>query len=326
MELKQEGKLQSKDKDPPSSSSSSTSANLDFKKRSVADEYAEKLSDKLGGRKTRMMSKVLTNVDLSYSAMSNAKKSRKEKKEEEGKRKAKLGALDPMDDDYYDDDDDDFSEIEDLKKELTEMNSEAASDIIEMLRRNIDTEEDEEEEMDEDEMVDIVAKALYENGGFISRRAVPVEEDEEEETTASTTATSAVVDTPTVAAAPRASTEATTKSTTSGVGGSWTPPPDTEEYQPKVGTWGAFPRPKNISVAYGGGKRIGAEVQTDSQKREQSIQSTKDKLASYRQKMGIEVQSEKDNADVIEDALALAGRAMQVSCDVMYYCSVDARY
>lgn len=45
--------------------------------------------------------------------------------------------------------------------------------------------------------------------------------------------------------------------------------------------------------------------------KQESINSTKDRLKAYRQKMGIEVQSEKDNADVIEEALALAGRAMQ---------------
>lgn len=101
---------------------------------------------------------------------------------------------------------------------------------------------------------------------------------------------------------------------TSGVGGSWAPPSEqTEEdaYQPKVGTWGAFPRPRNISVAYGGGKRVGRGVKTDEALKQQSIEDTKQRLRAYREKMGIEVQSEKDNADVIEEALQLAGRAMQ---------------
>ncbi|KAL3769676.1 hypothetical protein ACHAW5_010257 [Stephanodiscus triporus] len=111
---------------------------------------------------------------------------------------------------------------------------------------------------------------------------------------------------------------------TSGVGGSWSPPPAREgtedgggggggedAYQPKVGTWGAFPRPKNISVAYGGGKRVGAGIKTDEKVRQQSIDDTKERLRAYREKMGIEVQSEKDHVDVIEEALALAGRAMQ---------------
>ena len=102
---------------------------------------------------------------------------------------------------------------------------------------------------------------------------------------------------------------------TSGVGGSWAPPKEKEkiedEYQPKVGTWGAFPRPRNISTTYGGGKRVGAGVKTDKEKVQQSIESTKEKLRAYREKMGIEVQSEKDNEAIIEEALALASRAMQ---------------
>lgn len=109
---------------------------------------------------------------------------------------------------------------------------------------------------------------------------------------------------------------ASTGQATSGVGGAWSPSStkgQTEEdaYQPKVGTWGAFPRPKNISVAYGGGKRIGADVKVDAKARQQSNDSTKERLKAYREKMGIDVQSEKDYADVINEALELSGRAMQ---------------
>jgi hypothetical protein len=47
---------------------------------------------------------------------------------------------------------------------------------------------------------------------------------------------------------------------TSGVGGLWNKTSATQEavemYQPTVGTWGAFPRPKDISKAYGGGRRV----------------------------------------------------------------------
>ena len=103
------------------------------------------------------------------------------------------------------------------------------------------------------------------------------------------------------------------------MGGSWAPPPargdereeEEDAYQPKVGTWGAFPRPKNISVAYGGGKKVGAGIKTDEKLRQQSIDDTKERLRAYRERMGIEVQSEKDYVDEIEEALLLAGRAMQ---------------
>ena len=87
---------------------------------------------------------------------------------------------------------------------------------------------------------------------------------------------------------------------TSGVGGSWAPSQNEREgedaYQPKVGTWGAFPRPKNISVAYGGGKRVGAGIKTDEKLKQQSIDDTKERLRAYRERMGIEVQAEKDHA------------------------------
>lgn len=76
---------------------------------------------------------------------------------------------------------------------------------------------------------------------------------------------------------------------------------------PLLGTWGIFPRPKSISKAYGGGRRVGAGItnaQTD------SVDSTSEKLRALRERIGIEVQSEKDNKDVIEEAIALAGRAM----------------
>ena len=56
---------------------------------------------------------------------------------------------------------------------------------------------------------------------------------------------------------------------------------------------------------------MGAGVKTDQTLRQQSIESTKDKLRAYREKMGIDVQSEKDNEQVIEEALELASRAMQ---------------
>ena len=45
----------------------------------------------------------------------------------------------------------------------------------------------------------------------------------------------------------------------SGAGVTSSAPPEGQEatlYQPKVSTWGAFPRPNNISEAYGGGRNI----------------------------------------------------------------------
>jgi hypothetical protein len=176
-------------------------------------------------------------------------------------------------------------------------------------------------------MINAVAKLLGEKGDFkrayteimeeMERQEEEDEEKKEEEeekektsATFSSTTTTTIVSSPSVPGSP-----SNTKSTT-GVGGAWTPPTSDETktqdtYQPKVGTWGAFPRPRNISTAYGGGKRVGAGVKTDESRKQQSINDTKERLRAYREKMGIEVQSEKDYGDQIEEALALASRAMQ---------------
>ena len=109
-----------------------------------------------------------------------------------------------------------------------------------------------------------------------------------------------------------------TKSTT-GIGGSWAKNETAQimdTYRPANGGWGKFPRPKDISKAYGGGKRIGADVKTtmeDEMRMQQAVEDTRDKLRRYREKVGIEVQSEKDNAQEIEEALNLGQRAMQVN-------------
>jgi hypothetical protein len=41
-----------------------------------------------------------------------------------------------------------------------------------------------------------------------------------------------------------------------------------EPYRPKVTTWGVFPRPRNVSEAYGGGRNIkpGQALETDAQR------------------------------------------------------------
>lgn len=106
------------------------------------------------------------------------------------------------------------------------------------------------------------------------------------------------------------------KKTTSGIGGAWSKNETSkaDSYRPANGGWGYFPRPKDISKAYGGGKRVGAEVETtmeDEMRKQQAIEDTRDKLKIYREKVGIEVQSEKEHAKEIEEALLLGQRAMQ---------------
>jgi hypothetical protein len=102
--------------------------------------------------------------------------------------------------------------------------------------------------------------------------------------------------------------------TTTGVGGSWkreSPTDATQDlYQPKTGSWGAFPRPRDISKAYGGGRRVGPGYSNEAE-RMKSEQSTRELLQRYRVNAGIDVQSEKEHAAEIEEALQIANLAMQ---------------
>ncbi|KAL3911437.1 MAG: hypothetical protein SGILL_007283, partial [Bacillariaceae sp.] len=101
--------------------------------------------------------------------------------------------------------------------------------------------------------------------------------------------------------------------TTSGVGGTWTKSKDdttTEDtYKPKSGSWGAFPRPRDISKAYGGGRRVGAGYS----KEDDTVAklNTANKLKEYRRKVGIDVPTEKEHATEIEEALKIGQLAME---------------
>eukprot|EP00984_Skeletonema_dohrnii_P016089 scaffold7069_cov101-Skeletonema_dohrnii-CCMP3373.AAC.1 len=210
-ELKREGKLQ-KNSSSSSSSSSSSPTNEDIvgiknkRKSSVADDYAEKLSSRLGSsRKARQMGRVL-GMDIQYA--SSAAAAATANNDSGKKRKAKLGSLDV--EDMEEDDDEDLYDEDDYKtvSEALEISDQDAKNAIDMIRRNVndDYDEDEkEEEMDEDDMIDAVAKLLGEKGEF--RRAykdmmveMEKEEDEQEESAAGTSSSSTT--TSTVSAVP----------------------------------------------------------------------------------------------------------------------------
>jgi tetratricopeptide (TPR) repeat protein len=116
------------------------------------------------------------------------------------------------------------------------------------------------------------------------------------------------------AAAAAATTETNdTKKTTTGVGGTWTKSQTdsvTEDtYKPKSGSWGAFPRPRDISKAYGGGRRVGAGYSKEDDA--VSKMNTQKLLKDYRRKVGIDVPTEKEHAAEIEEALRIGQLAMQ---------------
>lgn len=86
--------------------------------------------------------------------------------------------------------------------------------------------------------------------------------------------------------------------------------PNVEMHQPtKSGTWGVFPRPKSISKTFGGGKRIGVGYTKDPD-RDEGVDKTRRALQEYKEKFGIDVQSEKDHAEEIIEAQEFAARYM----------------
>lgn len=99
---------------------------------------------------------------------------------------------------------------------------------------------------------------------------------------------------------------------TTGIGGAYVPNATaTEETRrPSRGSWGYFERPKDISKAYGGGRRIGAGYMKETD-REASYEQTRERMKEYRIKMGIDVQSETDHAAEIDEAVKIAKLAME---------------
>lgn len=89
--------------------------------------------------------------------------------------------------------------------------------------------------------------------------------------------------------------------------GSQNDQPDEESedgYEPKVQTWGVFPRPDNISKAFGGGRRIergGENLNSpDSKRRDEAV---KTRLAAYRAARGIDMDKEEEHREELEHAL-----------------------
>ena len=140
------------------------------------------------------------------------------------------------------------------------------------------------------------------------------------------------------------SSSATTNSTkrTSGIGGSWSPEDvgdenSTSSYVPTRGSWGAFERPKDISKAFGGGKRIGAGVtKTDAeiQKEREKEQSTAERLKAYRENAGLVVESETANMKEINETLifskycmrrGLYNKAVEALENITEYCSQNSK-
>lgn len=99
---------------------------------------------------------------------------------------------------------------------------------------------------------------------------------------------------------------------TTGIGGAYAKNETAlqETRKPSRGSWGYFERPKDISKAYGGGRRVGQGYQTQTDK-DASYEQSRQRMKEYRVKMGIDVKSETDHAQEIDEAVNIAKLAMQ---------------
>ncbi|CAJ1964002.1 unnamed protein product [Cylindrotheca closterium] len=159
--------------------------------------------------------------------------------------------------------------------------------------------EEQQEEMSEEDLVELVAQKLAEKARAseqkraeeaAANRAVKMEQQAKQ----------------------REAPNMNSGRTTSGVGGKWEKEDGEESselYKPKSGSWGAFPRPRNISTAYGGGRRVG--VGFSNEEDAAADVNTKKLLQDYRRKVGIDVPTEKEHAAEIEEALKIGQLAMQ---------------
>lgn len=327
--LKRQGKLKPKNDDPNTSSSSAADD----------DDYSNKIRQKLGSKKSKMMGLSADDDDdddddLETDPMTaNSRRVQMGSLSEENNEDIEyrpLSASNEVDDDQssttsgttrkplidpslFDEDDMDTDE------DLCAVDDEAAEDellftVALKMAEKLMAKEDAEEEARQVRCAEQILRLKEERAQAAEEAAKAVQ--------AQLQAISAV--------APSTATVTSELAfTTSGIGGAWIKNETAQAeatgdmYQPKSGSWGKFPRPKDISKTYGGGRRVGSgytdtTVAADAAKQ---AQETRDKLQQYREKAGIDVQSEKDFATDIEEALILAGRAMQRG---MYSTAVSA--
>jgi hypothetical protein len=99
---------------------------------------------------------------------------------------------------------------------------------------------------------------------------------------------------------------------TSGIGGSWKPGGGGEAYSPAKGSWGVFERPRDISAAYGGGKRIGAGAPvTPEEEVRRREEDTLERLRAYRARKEEASELEGRSGGRIDEALARARAGMR---------------
>lgn len=256
----------------------------------VAEQYGNQLRNKLGSKKAKLMGTTIAGTSNTEDEEDPIIAELDEEEEEEVTtgRTAQLGSL-------------------------TKQEEETASNYVSPTAssptsyKNFDAslfedDDDEEEELSEEDLVDLVAAKMAEKRKREhqekEQRIEELKKEREE-----------------LKLEEQAMISSGDGKTTSGIGGRWVKNNETaaEEYKPSSsGTWGVFERPKDISRAFGGGKRVGAGYTPDNLNKKKAEEDTRARLQQYREKVGIDVQSEKDHADEIETALAIGRRAMEV--------------
>ena len=245
-----------------------------MQKSSVIEEYDSAIKEKLGNKKAV------------YLGMDVDPEEPKSKTPLEPEREGQLGSLSR-------------TSTEETKPATQQINV-----LDPLLQENPDDEDDDDSvELSEEDLVELVARKLKE------KRAREREQEETERAGKISEIAKASRD---AIAAGEEAKSTPPGQTTSGIGGSWTKneTAQDESYRPSRGSWGYFERPKDISKAYGGGRRVGVGYTKESDAR-LSDEATTLRLKEYREKVGIDVQSEKDHAEEIEEALKIAGLAMQ---------------
>jgi len=165
---------------------------------------------------------------------------------------------------------------------------------------------DDEEDMDEQALMELVAEKLLEKNREAARlRDLSAKEEWDKKQAAAKALLENDSDN-------NDGSDPALKTLTSGVGGSFTKNSTAtkETYKPKTGSWGVFERPKDISKAFGGGRRIGPGF-SDEEARQAGLEDTRAKMKAYRESVGIDVESEKIHSVEIKEARELASLAMR---------------
>lgn len=190
----------------------------------------------------------------------------------------------------------------DSGKKETERTETGDSDGFKIMNPELfddDDDEGEEEDLDEQAMVELVAEKLRKKQA--EQRA---KEEEQQEAKLNELREKLKRQ--------REETVGNNATRTTGVGGAYirNETAANETYRPSRGSWGYFERPKDISKAFGGGRRIGAGYMKKEDK-EASLERTRQRMKEYRIKMGIDVESEEKHASEIDEALNIAKIAME---------------